>query len=239
VTAPFAALLLTVAAAGGAARPFAPAPVCPIVPVDAAPALDVAASRNRAPLAFYPLGFSKTGRFAWLERRVGFDSDETTWLLRIVDLASDRILAEPEYALKSGTLAGMCGRYGRTIARLLAKHGIERTSPLTLEQPEAGRDPTAVKFTAGRPDPERHRTSYRVTLQGREGTKQLGVLFRVGVESGEPPLSAPTLLGIMRSPWEPRIAVLCRQTMTGTEGAAITVITVMGGRLDRGWHPAN
>jgi hypothetical protein len=59
---------------------------------------------------------------------------------------------------------------------------------------------------------------------------------RVEVDSGQPPLGVPKLAGILRSPFEPRVAVLVTQQMIGDEGARLTVVKVLGARLDRGWR---
>jgi hypothetical protein len=130
----------------------------------------------------------------------------------------------------------MCTKHGVAIARVLRKQQIERGPDLVLEQPDAGRDPTDVELVIGRRDREAYKTPYRVILRGKNGIKQLGVMWRVEADSGEPPLGAPKLAGILRSPYEARVAVLASQTMIGTEGAEITTVKVLGGRLDKGWR---
>jgi hypothetical protein len=209
---------------------------CAVVPAGSAPTLQVAAGRNRASLALYALGFSSSGTFAWLERRVGFDSDDHSWLLRVVDLDNDRTLVERAYATKAGSIGALCVRHGDVIAALLERYQIRYGVVPPLEHPEAARDPTAVDFVAGRRDPERQKTPHRVVLRGSGGTKEVGIAWQVEAGSGEPPLGKPALVGLMRSPYEPRVAVLCRQQMVATEGVELTMVTVFGGRLDRGWR---
>jgi len=228
-----AALLYVAMAAGAAVHP--PAGACPLGE-GAAPVIQVAAKKNHAPLALYALGFSPGGNFAWLERRVGFDSDDNTWLLRVTNLDNDRTLVEREYALRPASTEALCARHGRAISAVLDGYQIRAAAPPTLDQPDAGRDPIAVDFVAGRRNPETHKTPHRVVLRGSGGTKDLGVVWQVDADSGEPPLGKPTLAGLLRSPFEPRVVVLCRQQMVATEGVELVMIKVLGGRLDRGWR---
>lgn len=234
----FAVLGTAAGSAGGGGT--TPCPIFAAAAADVRPVLEVTgkAKTNRAPLAVYALGFSATGGFAWLERRVGFDSDDNTWLLHVVNLDNDRILADREYTVKAPTTQALCTRHGTAIARVLDQFQIERHPTPVLEQPDGTRDPVAVEFVAGKRDADRQRIPYRVVLRGSGGEKTLGTVWRIEAESGQPPLGEPTLAGIIRSPLEPRVAVLCRQQMVGTEGAALTMLKVMGGRLDRGWRPA-
>ena len=231
------ALLLAVLAAPPASTSAPPpAKPCTVLGPDARPMVEVAGKRDRAPLSFYALGFSKSGRFAWLESRRGFDSDGYNWILYVVDLNSDRQLVEREFPLKSASVQALCARYDAAIARVLDKLDVERGRALALEQPEANRTPTAVELAPGRRDREGHKTPYRVLLRGKDGVKQVGILWRVDVDSGQPPLGVPKLGGILRSPFEPRVAVLATQQMIGDEGSEITMVKILGARLDRGWR---
>jgi len=88
----------------------------------------------------------------------------------------------------------------------------------------------------GRRDAEIDRTPYRVLLRGPEGSKPLGVIWRGAAEPGDYPRAKPVILGLLRSPFEPRVAVVAMQKVVGTEAVEATAVTVMGGRLDRGWR---
>jgi hypothetical protein len=230
-----AAAILSVAIAAGATVPPPAAGACPLR-AGAAPVIQVAATRNHAPLALYALGFSTGGKFAWLERRVGSDSDDHTWLLRVTNLDNDRTLVEREYALMPSSIEALCARHGRAISAVLDRYQIRTAALPTLEQPDAAHDPTAVEFIAGRRNPATHKTPHRVVLSGSGGTKDLGVVWQVEADSGEAPLGKPTLAGLLRSPFEPRVVVLCRQQMVATEGVELVMIKVLGGRLDGGWR---
>jgi hypothetical protein len=220
------------------APPHAPVKPCTVLAPDAKPIIEVAGKGRRPPLAFYALGFSKTGRLAWLELRQGFDSEDYNWILYVVDLNSDRPLVEREFPLKSSSVQALCARHDTAIARVLDKLDVERGRALALEQPEATLAPPTVELARGRRDREASKTPYRVLLRGRDGVKQLGTLWRVEVDSGQAPLGVPKLAGILRSPFEPRVAVLVTQQMIGDEGAELTMVKVLGARLDRGWRKA-
>lgn len=214
------------------------APACRGLGLDTPPIVEVTAKRNRAPLAIYALGFSKTGALAWLEARQGFDSDSYNWLLSVVELNRDRPLAVREFLLRSANVQALCARYEKPIRRLLDKFGIERGAPVALEQPDPTRDPTGIDLVAGRRDRESHKTAYRVRMQGKDGSKFIGTTWRVDLDSGQPPVGPPKLMGILRSPFEARVAVLIVQTMTGDEGAEVATVKVFGGRTDQGWRPS-
>ena len=230
--------MLAAATANTPAPAPAPAKPCTVLAPDAKPIIEVAGKGSRPPLAFYVLGFSKSGRLAWLELRQGFDSDEYNWILYVVDLNSDRQLVEREFSLKSANVQSLCARHDTAIARVLDKFDVERGRALALEQPEATLPPTTVELARGRRDRKAYKTPYRVLLRGKDGVKQLGTLWRVEVDSGDAPLGVPKLAGILRSPFEPRVAVLVTQQMIGTEGAELTMVRVLGARLDRGWRKA-
>ena len=233
------ALLLAVLATATANSPSpSPARRCTVLAPDAKPIIEVRGKGSREPLAFYVLGFSRSGRLAWLELRQGFESEDYTWILYVVDLASDRQLVEREFVFKSANVQSLCARYDTAIARVLDKFDVERGHALALEQPEATLPPTTVELAPGRRDREAYKTPYRVLLGGKDGVKQLGILWRVEVDSGQAPLGVPKLAGILRSPFEPRVAVLATQQMMGTEGVELTMVKVLGARLDRGWRKA-
>jgi hypothetical protein len=43
-------------------------------------------------------------------------------------------------------------------------------------------------------------------------------------------------VGLLRSPFQPRVAVVAMQKVVGIEAVEFMDVTVMGGRLDRGWR---
>jgi len=201
----------------------------------ATPILEIGAADHHAPLAVYAVGFSTSGHFAWLERRRAADPDKTEWSLHIVDLVSDHFLAERWFETKRADIAGVCEKYGPAIAILLDKSEIQAVAASTFEQPSATDDPTGFDLRPGSPDAESGKTPYDVILRGHSGGKRLGSLYRVDVTAGEPPLGEPKIRGMLRNPFERRIAVFVTQDMVGSEGIQIPVVKVLGGRLDKGF----
>ena len=199
---------------------------------DATPLLEVPAREGRVPLTFYAVGFSRSGRFAWLERRRGFDDDQFDWSLYVQDLGRDRVVGVRSFSTKRGGLDAFCRTHGKTITALLDRNEIEVASPPRLEQPSPTGDPTAVDLRPGRRDPDKGKTRFEVLLRGRASARSIGWIWRVEEQSGESPIGAPKLLGVVRSPHEPRVAVLVIQQMIGTEGVEVTLVKVLGGQLD-------
>jgi len=213
-----------------------PSTPCPFLADDAKPVVDVPGTNRRAPFALYPLGFSKGGRFAWLETSQSFDDDQRSWTLHVVDLDRDRALVDRVFFVHTTGVGAMCAAGASTIARLLEQQQIDYGTPPTLAPADDPKAPPTIEVVAGKRDPEMARTPYRVLLRGPEGSKQLGRLWRVESESGEAPRAAPVVVGLLRSPFEPRVAVLATQKVIGVEAVEATMVTVLGGRLDRGWR---
>ena len=210
-------------------------PGCRFLAADAKPIIDVPGTNRRAPFALYPLGFSKGGRFAWLETSQGFDDDQRSWTLHVVDLDRDRALVDRVFFVRAAGVRAMCAADAPAVTRLLEQQQITFGTPPALAPADDPKAPPTVEVVAGQRDPQGSRTPYRVWLRGPEGSKPIGQLWRVEAESGESPRAAPVVVGLLRSPFEPRVAVVAMQKVIGIEAVEATMVTVLGGRLDRGW----
>jgi hypothetical protein len=220
----FAGLMVPAAVPCGALRPTA------------TPILDITASDRHAPLAVFAIGFSPSGHFAWLERRRAADREKTEWSIHIVDLVSDHFLAERWFETRRADVAGVCEKFGPAIAILLDKNGIQAVPASGFDQPgSTSDDPTGYDVRPGSPDAESGKTPYDVILRGRAGGKRLGSVYRVDVTAGEPPIGEPRIRGMLRNPFERRVAVFVTQEMVGSDGMQIPVVRVLGGRLDKGF----
>jgi hypothetical protein len=208
---------------------------CGVLRPDAKPVLEIEAAERRAPLALYAIGFSPSGHFAWLERRRAVNRDKTEWSVHIVDLVNDKFLAERWFELRQSDVPSVCEKYGQAIALMLDKQGIQAVAATTFEQPGSTEDPTGFDVRPGLPDADTGKTPYDVILRSRVGGKRLGSVYRVDVTAGEPPLGEPKIRGMLRNPFERRVAVFILQHMSGTEGVEIPIVTVLGGRLDKGF----
>jgi hypothetical protein len=215
------------AAAPGAARDPSPRSCDPELAPK--PIIEVPAAGPRLPLALFALGFSSSGRFAWLEQRRGPDDDQFAWSLHVSDLVNDRALADHDFRVRRPGLTALCARHGRELAHLLAENGIDGSAVPALEQPKRGRDPVAVEARRAEGS-----GGYDVILRGRAGAKRIGSVETVDAA----PKTAPKIAGIVRSPFEPRVAVAVTQeagSTEGTKGATVTTVKFFGGRLDKGW----
>ena len=105
-------------------REVSPSRPCPFLSGDARPIIDVKGTNQRVPQAFYPIGFSKHGRFAWLETSKGMEEDQHSWFLHIVSLGSDRSLVKSEFSVPNPGVAAMCDAKSATLTRVLKRHGI-------------------------------------------------------------------------------------------------------------------
>jgi hypothetical protein len=226
----------------GAQRADAPANQAEVGPCDrdadeGKPTIDVPGPGPQAALAVFALGFSASGRFAWLEQRRAAGAGAVEWSLHVTDLVDDRALAAQSFTVKRKGLVGLCVRHGRELARALAENGINSRVPSTLEQPEPSKDPVAVEFRrahAAEATDEGPMLNDLI-LRGRAGSKRIASLPDAQAAPGGNTAGAPKVLGIVRSPFERRVAVAVAHDVVATNGAHSTVVQFFGGRLDKGW----
>lgn len=214
VAAHFAAPIL------GKERPLV-LPVCGPSP-EGRPLFSAEAAAGKPALSVYALGFSPTGRFAWLEQRTGGREGGVEWSIQLVDLIDDHPLPGKKFQVAHGVSA-ICAQHGAEAASLLHDASIVVSPDLALQQPTAGQDPTGVELR-----PAAGGAAVEVVLRGAGGEKKLGS-FTPG--AGADPAS---VLGFLRSPFEPRVAVVVR-TGSGSRGGG--ALRFFGGRLDKRWTP--
>ncbi len=177
------------------------------------------------------LGFSPSGRLAWLEQRTGAADGAAEWTVHVTALANGRSVAAQTYRSSKGGLAALCTRHAREVAALLAANGVTTTGAVTLKQPAVDSDPTGVELRAAKLDGTSEGGSFDLVLRGSAGTKVIGILSRA--EGAAP----PAVLGFIRSPFERRVAVPVKEEAAGPRGRIETRVQFYGGRLDRGWTP--
>jgi hypothetical protein len=187
------------------------------------PLLAIAGMEGRPSLTVFALGFSATGRLAWLEQR-STAGGGVEWTVRVVDLINDRQLAEKTY--RSGAVSTLCTRQGAEVTGLLGENGITAGVDLDLEQPgtDKGKDPTGVELRAATGAP-----TIDVVLRAAAGEKRIGTLRQAAGTA------APTVLGFLRSPYEARVAVAVVQSVA--DAKRNLALHFFGGRLDKRWTP--
>ena len=139
-------------------RKVSPPRPCPFLAADAKPIFEVKGTSQRLPQAMYPLGFSKQGRFAWLETSRGMEADGHTWFLHVVNLDNDRSLVNREFDVSKGGVPAMCDAEAPTITRLLERQGIAFGTAPALAPADDAKAPLGVELVAGRPIEEKSRT---------------------------------------------------------------------------------
>ncbi|HEY7373676.1 MAG TPA: hypothetical protein VIF57_16055, partial [Polyangia bacterium] len=171
----------------------------------------------------FALGFSASGRLAWLEQRAGADARGVEWTVQLIDLINDRAL--PGKVLRAGgDVTAMCKAHAAEVSSLLADSDIQPVGDLALEQPAPGKDPTGVELRPGS-----KAGSIDVVLRAAAGEKKIGALTQAGGGA------APAVLGLLRSPFEPRVAVAVSQAQANARRGP--TIHFFGGRLDKRWKP--
>jgi hypothetical protein len=179
----------------------------------------------------FALGFSRSGRLAWLEQRTATADGAAEWIVHVTALANGRSVAAQTYRASKGGLAALCARHAREVASLLAANGVTTTGAITLNQPAVDSDPTGVELRAAKLDGASEGGTFDLVLRGSAGTKVIGILSRA--EGAAP----PAVLGFIRSPFERRVAVPVKEQAAGPGGRIETRVQFYGGRLDRGWTP--
>ena len=200
---------------------------------------------------FYPIGWSKDGKFAYYLEPVDEACDCYFAKLFILDLKTDKVLWSFDYnsefiddAKKEGrpvTLRTLWRANQKLFSEKLREHGIVQqrkfallSSPITYRGDRiTSRLNTREK--AGLTEEERwYGTIDRVTLQlnsRRYGTKSV-----MDHSYSELRPLYVGLVGYVKSPHEPRIAMVLLEVIRGYEGPPHTArIRIVGGSLDSGW----
>lgn len=173
-------------------------------------------------LTVHVVGFAPSGELAWLERR-GDPKGATVWTLHVNNLVNDHEVAARTYKTTAATPDAFCAEHRAEAGALLSEHGVTGGQFSAFDKPVVDGSPMTVMIqpaSASAPASAR-----QVVMQGPPGTKVLGKL---------PAGAAAQPLGVIRSPFEERVAVLVlvKDAASGRSG-----LRVLGGRLDKRWLP--
>jgi hypothetical protein len=229
MSAPLVATLLVLASVAGA-----PAPPCPLE--RAAQIFDFAGGQPPLPVEFYAVGFSPSGRFAWLEQPRFEEKPPFTWWLSVVDLgAGQRLLGKQAFRTRAAGLRALCREHGAEVMRALAPHGIEPGSGMPLPStPDDLAVWTRAELRQGPTDVGKGRTRFDVFLRGPAGPRRLGSLWRPDPGAGEAAAALPRVVGIVWNGLGPRVAVLVGHAPAGTRAAQTVQVWCFGARLAEG-----
>jgi hypothetical protein len=229
-------LSLLVGSVGRASPKNSPSPIpTTCVPSNATSALlelERNPARHQLPVRIRLLGFSRHGRFALLEQREGEEIEGGLWTVRVIDLETNGSILEEELETDVDTMDAFCESHRERLSQILAIHQIEASPLPKLVQLPITHQGIRISLALRRGN----RTTdavrpFEIWLSTKGRPRQLGVVEQIYVESGRDPTGAPRVLGVLTSPFEPRIAVLIRQDLVGTEAAVIPLVRVFGAKL--------
>ena len=115
-------------------------------------------------------------------------------------------------------VAGVCEKYGPAIAILLDKNEIQAVGGQHVRAAERDRRPDRVRRAPGLARRRERQDPVRRHPARHAGGKRLGSVYRVDVTAGEPPLGEPKIRGMLRNPFERRVAVFVTQDMAPAAG---------------------
>jgi len=184
---------------------------------------DARASRRPRPLfeadglRVHVLGFAPSGELAWLAATAG-PGGGTLWSLHVTNLVNDREVAARTYRTAASGADAFCAEHRADAGLLLAERGVSGGDVGAFDKLAPEGEPLKVSIQRG------PSSANDVVMAGALGTKVLG---RLPVTAGQ-----ARTLGLIRSPFEERVAVLVLITDGKTGRPAVRVL---GGRLDKRW----
>jgi hypothetical protein len=200
------------------------------------------------PGRLYPLGWSKEGLFAYVYEPPDEACGCYFFRLIVQDMVSDEVLWEYRYDSEELSadkpdpiedLADMWRAHGDELEDRLLAFGIIRARDAALTPlPQAGPEGLGASFRTGSvPEEKSHYgyaylSSYELEMSSAAGKK---TIFRSGeLDRGPLHVSSP---GYLKSPFEPRAAVLIEETWRGWEGSPHVVqLRFSGCDLRGGWR---
>ena len=199
-----------------------------------------------------PIGFSPAGAFAWIE----LPPDEAIgcflWSFVIVDLVTDKELHREHWDEGTGgscekivDTASLLALKGPAFQAALAKHGVIADQALALQPlPYAHEgDLFDVRQVPGPPQFDQGAISVPLDLSARSqlhGRKSIGTVYVQATED-MPRTWGQELLGVIPSPFEPRVVVVLREIGRGWEGPPNPEhLRLFGASLEKGFPaPSN
>jgi len=203
---------------------------------------------------FYPIGFSKNGKLAYIHVPADEAVGAYLWSFKIVDLVTDKtvetLASHPEGVGNDEIidLASLLRVKRPAFEALLRRYKIRplaepRLRPFPIRTGKDAIDAALVD----EPDPAgpsgaglRSVSHHLVLTDARGRSKRIGDLNSSESDTMGPLLSPPRILGYLKSPFEPRVVVVLEQTRRGYEGPPnVSSFVLVGAHLGVGFksHP--
>ncbi|HRH42779.1 MAG TPA: hypothetical protein PKY82_14210 [Pyrinomonadaceae bacterium] len=192
---------------------------------------------------FYPLGWSKDGKFAYYleppDEACGCYFGE----IYIVDLKTDKILWSKKYEGqmdKPEDLKSTWKKFQKLFSQKLNQYGIVAAKNFTLlgENFEANGDSFKIDYFADvNLDEDPYNSKGSIAVKMVSATKGKKTLYQKTFKGeNNAGILASSLGGVLKSPFESRVAVIRVDTQRGWEGPPhVTKISVVGADLNKGF----
>lgn len=192
---------------------------------------------------FYPIGWSKDGKFAYYleppDEACGCYFAE----IYIVDLKTDKVLWTKKYEgdmEKPEDLKSTWKKFQKLFSQRLNQYGIVAAKNLTLlgETFEANGDSFTIDYFADvNLDEDPYNSKGSITVKIISTNKGIKTLYQKTFKGeNNAAILGSSLGGVLKSPFESRVAVIRVDTQRGWEGPPhVTKISVVGADLNKGF----
>jgi hypothetical protein len=196
--------------------------------------------------AFYPIGFSRKGHFAYYVEPADEAVGQYLWDLNVLDMANDRIVAsrswnqyemenEPQGKLALlGDIDSVLRWRGKEILADLGRFGIEASGPLEISRfPLVREGDTLTAVIESSVDQQKDVTRHAVVLRSaRRGRKIVGILESATLDGLG--LMGLKVRGYLASPYTPHIVVVVIFVRPGWEGPPhVSSFSLYGAHLEK------
>ncbi len=188
--------------------------------------LSLKASPELLATLLYPIGFSKTGKFAYIAIPPDQGVGCLIWEFVVLNLVNDkevirlswRDFEDKECLYPESGLHKVAKRHGQAIEALLKRHHIKPRSQPTLQSFPLGEASDLISVTLAQGPSLRSEHSVQTHISVRAHSTRRGQK-RVGTLQANPlNIYGHELLGALKSPHEARVAVVVREDSRGFEG---------------------
>jgi len=187
----------------------------------------------------YPIGWSRRGRFAYIVMTPAGDRDDDIYKFYIQNMVTDKILVKQEITIRGAPSGGAqtLRINDRTVKHLLRRYGIKvqalnfRQFPVFLTSKTIDANVIKKRTYKGNFGREHKFLQYlKVNISNLKNGRSKTIYRRYYNQESD--YFDANITGYLRSPFEPRVAVILITVERGWEGAVSnTIITLTGASL--------